>query len=275
MVGLVLLSFGFYSLISLIGIWGEFGNVFFDTLIDSTTVLNLLYYGYVPCAYHLWFLFALTGMYLAFIAYSSITSSYRCLYVAAIVALFFRLTYSEFAGAIDPLGMELRTWMLMGLPAFALGVLIHDKQEVWLRAPRFFYAIGALLGFVLACIECKVFGLQEIYIGTVVSTLCLFVLCLMIGGGTKKGRELAFFGLLGGKTITVAYIVHLAILYWVGLILPALAGPSFSPYATMILTALASLVSGILYERVAKFLRKSTPASGHEKTATSAGGEKA
>lgn len=246
----VLLVFGlaFYAALSLVGLWGGDNAGFVEKMLDPSRIVNFLYFNYVPDAYHLWFLAALAFVYFAFIVYCSVSGSYRGLYCIAVALLTFRFSCSEVVPTIDPLSMELRTWLLMGVPTFALGVFVRSGESHFLRLSSKVFLVVAMLGFALAFMEYKSFGLQELYFGTLLSVFSLFCLCLKhprLGEGGWLGK---LSKEVGGDTIMVAYTVHLAVVYWVEMLLVHVSSSSLFPYALMGLTVLVSLISGILYQ---------------------------
>ena len=172
---------------------------------------NFVLWNDYPAAYPLWFLFALLYVYACYgaIARFSIRVEYL---VGGGVALFVaRVLLAECSGAIAPLGMQVRSWLLSGVPHFCLGLLLRRHEETLRKLAPGRIALLAFAGCVCCAVECARFGLQEGYVGTVAIVVACFAACLAYPL-TSLGSTPLVRLLRGGDVCLIAYLVHYVVI---------------------------------------------------------------
>ena len=67
----------------------------------------------------------------------------------------------------------------MGLPFFTLGYLIHDKKDILTEkiSNSFLIAFG-IFGLLLTILKVIVVGKLDVYIGTIIVSVCIFIWCV-------------------------------------------------------------------------------------------------
>lgn len=199
-----------YAVTSLLSITPSIGEfIEMDGL--GSTVRNFVLWNAYPSAYPLWFLFAL--LYVYCFAYISVKVKAKprdmiCLGMGLIAA---RFTLTEFSKSIDPLGCEMRSWLFFGIPFYCIGLFLRSRVSL-LRSKRLSDGfIIALAGMVLSFLECYVFGLQEVYLGTIALVVGCYIVCIkhpMTSFSSSRWTRM----LNGGEACLVAYLVHYALI---------------------------------------------------------------
>lgn len=203
----------------------------------------LLWNDFSP-AFPLWYLFALLYVYGFFAILVRLGGGERHFLGAALGLWLARLFLTELDPITSPQSIVFRSWLFTGVPMFGLGMLLARKRAHLEKASP---AAGVHLvcaGFLLACLECRLRGVQELYVGTVVSLVGVYALCLnapMKGLGRLgplRGRNV-------GRATLCAYVVHYAVM---------MAVPFPSPTGGFAITALLSLLIGITFTMAANRL---------------------
>lgn len=206
----------FYVVLSLCGLWNWSGtNLSLIDFLKSNWVESFLAWNSFPFAYHLWFLFAALYTYAVLIVWKASGCTIKFFLVLGAVLLVLRLVLTEFTGNLNPLGAEPRSALFFALPAFALGMAFRLMQGVIKRIPIAVSVALFLIGFFVALIEGLLFGLQELYIGSIIMVFGVFALCERrphpFSSDSIK-RVIGFLTRFGGLPTGIAYVVHLAIL---------------------------------------------------------------
>lgn len=237
----------FYLVVSLSTSWGGGFTNYTVELLTPQNLLNLIYFNAVPQAYHLWFLFALVYTYGIYAIAVALGWGGKAFVLVGAAALVLRWLLSEW-GPIDPLSPQLRTWLFMGIPFFALGVGLKIWRTQVAKAPSFVWVLVFLVGMALSFAEYRAFGLQEIYVGTVLAVFALFAFCVRREVMKEKrdragNRVIGFVAKLGQQPILIAYVVHLFVVYVVDTCF-LLAGYILLPYEVWVVTCVLSLLIG-------------------------------
>lgn len=172
-------------------------------------ITNFIIWNSYPTAYPLWFLFALLYVYCFALASTVVKASPRdviCLGLGIFIA---RLFLSELTQAVDPLGDEMRSWLFFGIPFYCLGLLFRLRIETLRGAGTKHGFLLVFLGCLLSFIECGIFGLQEVYVGTILMIVGCYIVCIkhpMVSFRTSPVTR----ALSGGKSCLIAYLLHYA-----------------------------------------------------------------
>ena len=153
---------------------------------------------------HLWFLLALLYCYLIY-ALLLRKASLRVrtgLSVALLAGFFLVRELLKMKGISDPL-YYLRNFLFVGIPFFLLGGIINQQKERLIRLPAFFWIVIACAGTAAAIAERFFVGCYDLYAGTVVAGVALFVFTQMPGIPTGN-----FLANLGEKYAGDIYVFH-------------------------------------------------------------------
>lgn len=232
-----------------------------DEFIDidgiSKIVGSFIVWNSYPTAYPLWFLFALLYVYCFALAAMKMKASPRdmlCLGVGLFVA---RFSLSELTQSIDPLGCEMRSWLFFGIPFFALGLFLRSHSMV-LRKIKISQGLCLILiGCLLSFLECSVFGLQEVYLGTISIVVGCYIVCIKHPMTSLHSSRLTL-ALGGGKACLIAYLLHYAIIagFTKALDSMGLSVEGLMPELILMLAVIiVSLGMGVAIRRLASFER--------------------
>lgn len=203
----------------------------------------LLWNDFSP-AFPLWYLFALLYVYGFFAILVRLGGGERHFLGVALGLWLARLFLTELDPITSPQSIVFRSWLFTGVPMFGLGMLLARKRP---RLEKASPAAGVLVvcaGFLLACLEYRLRGVHELYVGSVVSLVGVYTLCLnapMEG----LGRIKALRGRNVGRAMLCAYVVHYAVM---------MAVPFPSPTGGFAITALLSLLIGTTFTMAANRL---------------------
>lgn len=242
----------FYFAVSLAGVWDYSLKEYVKSIVLPTGIFNMLLLNQFSGAYHLWFLFALVGTYVFVAAWRAFGLSNKKLIALGAAIFVYRVMCSGVFHYADPLAPELRNWIFMGLPSFALGLWMkeHESRLRSLSVPS--QVALVIIGFALALIECRVFALQELYVGSFMAVVGIFALCLRFPGA-RVGLRCFMQGMygkfanLGGETIMIAYVVHLAFVEWYWLAMPWLPKTFSAQLGCWAFAVVASMLAGWAY----------------------------
>ena len=207
-------------------------------------------------AFPLWYLFALLYVYVVLMAWRALKlrdAWFVAIGLAVLAARFACYEFSDAAEAFPP--QAGRSWIGMGIPGFALGMLVRMQAPRLARVPAPVIAAGVLAGLACSWLEMRHFGYQEIYLGSVLMVLCLFAGVLRwprpfsAGGPAWAARAVERASRLGDMPSSVAYIVHLLFVGWLWTALPALGVTSYVQWAVWACTVAASLASGVAFTK--------------------------
>lgn len=205
-----------YFALAAFGLWDWSGvGLPISAFFERDWVGPFLLWNDFPFAYHLWFLFAALYVYAILIAWRACRVPIGMFLVLGVALLVVRLFLTEFTGTLDSLGMQPRSFLLFALPSFALGMALARAKDRLRATPVAASLIAIVGGSVLSVYEARLFGLQELYIGSIVTVAGLFALCLRCPHPFSSAPGLRRIGTLarfGGMPMGIAYVVHLAIL---------------------------------------------------------------
>ena len=172
-------------------------------------ISNFIIWNSYPTAYPLWFLFALLYVYCFALASTVVKASPRdviCLGWGLFIA---RLFLSELTQAVDPLGDEMRSWLFFGIPFYSLGLLFRLRIETLRSVGTVYGFLLVFLGCLLSFIECGIFGLQEVYVGTILMIVGCYIVCIKHPMVSFRASPVTR-ALSGGKSCLIAYLLHYA-----------------------------------------------------------------
>ncbi|WP_197025155.1 acyltransferase family protein [Butyrivibrio proteoclasticus] len=151
---------------------------------------------------HMWFLFALIYVYgLIYLFAPVLRKWYKVVTVLTFAGLFF----GELLQTVYPIRpfdisittwFLLRNWLFVGLPFVLLGIIFSDYVDGKDRDQNKLFYQGlmmAALGLILTFVEIRIFGIKEVYVGSVLIILGIFFISEKIKEGGmfwwKLGRD--------------------------------------------------------------------------------------
>lgn len=216
-------------------------------LFNLHACFNYIMLNLTPVACHLWFISALLYCYILFFIIRKLNFNPNKLYVYIPLLLIGSLLlgeFSHFLGWSVPFEYY-RNFLFMGLPFFTLGYFIHDNKENFINVLSNSNLIFLMiLGLLFTAFETIVVGKNELYIGSIVFAVCLFLWCVE----NPNRLDFKVSGWIGKNLYTLMYILHLMVLTlfdFYGLNLGY-----FKPVFAFIVTALISSVIYVLMKNL-------------------------
>lgn len=170
----------------------------------------LLFNGQLFVGGHLWFLFALLYVYLAYAVIIKLKlknySKYLCV---VLLLLHFILAYGSFFIGYALKAGFYRNWLFEGLPFFLFGKIFYENSDRWSEKQKLKYK-GLLLivvGLISSVMERIALGRDfSVHIGSVIALEGM--LMWAVDGSVPFGKKLIF---IGRELSVYVYIYHLAI----------------------------------------------------------------
>jgi len=229
---------------------------FIKACFDLPSLSTWIFLSENPVEFHLWYLSVICGCYLALWLYVRFVYDkigYRLLYQCSAVFLLAHL----FLGSLLPtLGIRIsilwyRNIPLFGLPMFALGLFLREKQTqnhrmFACKPARLFllFCVGTILSVVQRILVCEI----ELPIGSLMAVVALLLFCIQNPDLIKVKKKAQWNAALGTICL-ISYIIHPLLQEVLVLYCPALHG-SVNPYLWPFVIAACSLSIGYLYHLV-------------------------
>ena len=261
---LTAVAVAFFAIVSYAGLWSTNSEPFLESMRDwKTWLFNFFVYNNIEYAYHLWFLIALVYTYLFYYLVRFCRGGTKFFVGVAVVALAVRFVMTVTLEIIPGHNWELRNWLFMGVPGFATGLLVKELEDKLDKLSSGAYFCIVLVGIALSLIELKLFGAQELYLGSLVTAGALLQWSISVfnhqqaamaeRGETGGMSTIAkvFEACFGGNILFYAYVVHRFILTWLKIWMnPMLEGMTNPDWVIWIATAIVSIVIGALVNGV-------------------------
>lgn len=134
-----------------------------------------------------------------------------------------------------------RNFLFMGLPFFALGYLIHDKQEMFTNiSDKYIFSI-IILSSCLTIFETMKAGRVSLYIGIIFLTIMIFVWCIKY----PKKLDFKIMGWIGGTIYPLMYVLHIMTIRFLVLGFNLDMRSYFTPFIVFLITG---IISSAIYE---------------------------
>lgn len=156
---------------------------------------------------HLWFLPALIYCYILDYLIEKIhlrKAAYLC--IPVLMGIFLWRAYFGRLYGTAYRTMEYRNYFFMGMPFYLTGQMIHEYQHRLKKIPCFVLNIGILLGAGITIWECLNAGVREVYPGSIVLVLSVFLLCVLYDSRVRLPH---FFTMIGENFAFPVYLFHL------------------------------------------------------------------
>lgn len=199
---------------------GEAPIPWLRTMISAGTVKDFIFYHTIPFPYawQLWFLGALTMVYLFWWAIATLCAHlkqampYDAMAVVAVLLLVVHLGLGE-GMALSGKALDnriLRNAMLDGLPFFALGSWCGWRRRD-IRALSVSWHWVMILGVTVSFAEAYFVGKQELYVGTVILLAGMMGRCIRYRR-VSKGKVSAYLQLCGELLTFPIFVIHLLVI---------------------------------------------------------------
>ena len=218
---------------------------FYDSIYSITLgqIFNALIFNAYTYGPHLWFIGSLIYCYIFYYILGRFKFDYRKLYVLVPILLVSCLMLGEFAAFIGFKHIPItyyRNFLFMGLPFFALGYFIRDKQEnlIEILSNRNLILI-MVLSCLLVVIEVFTVGKLDLYVGSIIFAAALVLWCI------KNPDKLNFkvAGFIGGTLYTSIYVLHLLVIRML-----KMYGIKYGYFNPIIVFIVTSVISFLIYE---------------------------
>ena len=194
-------------------ITNRFGDmtIYFIWLTDINNIFSFILLNVSPTALHLWFIQSLLYCYIIYYFLSKFKINPNKLYKYIPILLIGCLMLGEFfiKGGLNLPIEYYRNFLFMGLPFFALGYWIHDKEELIndLVSNRFVICL-VVIGCLLSALEVLVIGVADLFIGSIFTSTGLFIWCVK---NPMKLQNFKITSFIGKNLYASMYILHLIV----------------------------------------------------------------
>lgn len=206
---------GIYLALSTLGLWDWSGvGLSVTEAFEGQWLESFLIWNNFPLAYHLWFLFAALETLLILILWRLFRIPIGVFICLGAILLIARFSLMEFSDTISPLSMQGRSFIFMTIPSFALGMALARAKERLRTIPAPVSLLMIATGTMGALCESYIFGLQELYITSIITVVGLFALCLRCPhpfSSIPGLRRIKILARSGGMPMGIAYVIHLAV----------------------------------------------------------------
>lgn len=202
---------------------------YLDSVFSARTFVETVIFNNGSLLGHLWFLLALLQCYLFYALVLRKTSLpiQTGLIVVLLLGFFLIREILKLNSVSDPI-YYLRNFLFVGIPFFLLGGIINRQSAHFVGLPTPVLAVLVCTGTAVAIVERFTVGCCDLYAGTVIAAVALFVLAQKPGisgnkvlaalGEKYAGDIYIFHSLIIGvfnAAASVAGILHMGVFAWV------------------------------------------------------------
>lgn len=182
--------------------------VLFDKYTHLSTYVNLLVFNVPVSSGHLWYLLAILYVYVIFYFVTKLNIKEKVIFLISLPLLLLHVLLGEGLSIFKiVLPIEfVRNFALMGIPFFALGLLVKKYEYKFRNVPNYMIFVFVVIGALESIISRFFFGSNELYIGSLfilVAVVCVFIKC-------ADAKHPSFLIALEGCS-TYIYIFHIMI----------------------------------------------------------------
>lgn len=179
---LFLIAFLLYFIYYLIESWCYSGitqvkNYIFD-FFNIKRILKFILFNYTTIHGHLWFLSALIYCYILYYFLRKFNINKKAYYIISILLLIIHIFLGEILSlfGIKTNIILIRNFLFMGFPFFSIGMLMKEKvkKEFNIRT----LILITIIGIIESIISFKIGGKNEMFVGSILMSISLFLLCL-------------------------------------------------------------------------------------------------
>lgn len=161
---------------------------------------------------HLWFLLALAYCYLLYIIFSKASAKVKLTVVIILLAASYAITLICLSNGLENPSYYSKNFLFDGLPHFLLGSIIKQRSEKLFDIKAYLLWIITAGGIIISLIESILIGEFDLYIGTTVACVALFVILAF-----EKIPVSDRLSLWGNKFSGDIYIIHMLVLAFINI----------------------------------------------------------
>ena len=182
--------------------------VFLNKYTDISTYINLLVFNVSISSGHLWYFLAIIYVCIIFYFVTKFGIKEKVIFITSLLLLLLHVVLGECLsvfGIVTPIPY-IRNFLLMGVPFFALGLIVNKHQDKLEKLPNYMIFVFALIGIFETVTSRLLFGANELYIGSLfilAAIVCVFIKCANV-------KYPAFLTALEGCS-TYIFIFHIII----------------------------------------------------------------
>lgn len=234
-------------------------KVWIFKIVKVNKIIKLILFNDTEIAIHLWFLFALIYCYVLYI----IVNKYKLLKIVNVMILILLIVNflcDEFS--VQVLGKTIptfciRNFLFCGFPFFMIGNLIYNKRDVICRVKitRERMLILILISVCLSIIERYFFGKHDLYIGSLISSISVFIFSIKFDNIVNSKNILS---IIGKRFTLYIYIMHLAVAEYLKDIISYLnfGGSSIIGYGLPIIVCVITTALAVVFYYIKKVVNK-------------------
>ena len=181
------------------------------SIFNISNLYSFVVFNITPFGIHLWFIGALIYCYAIYYVVNKFNFNNKILYIFIPILLLSCLIIGEFSqyfGIVYPVEYY-RNFLFLAMPFFILGYLLHDKKELIINTlSTKLLIILVIFGFLLTFFEALVVGKLDLYVGSIIVSLSIFIWC--VKNPNKLNFKISSF--IGGKLFTSIYVLHVLVL---------------------------------------------------------------
>ena len=223
-------------------------------IINFESLLNIIVFNSVSGAYYAWFLIALLYCYLMCIIFNNNINKFTYALIPIVLAIHILFgEWSLLSGGSAVSRMYIRNFWLMGMPFFLIGHMLKAyEKNITKNVSNGLLIFSLVLGLASSVFERTKTQNLELFVGTIIASVAVFLLCIK-NGKEKQPNKFDYF--MSEVTLPI-YIIHPLIVEIVKFLS---FGKAFStallywhPVAAVIITLLAATIYYILKINVKK-----------------------
>lgn len=227
---------------------------YFHQYLSLRTWFDFIVLNQTVSSGHLWYLVAMIYVYLAFYLIAKYKINERIIFILsfALIAVRWFLGEGILVFGVEIPAFYLRNFLLMGIPFFAIGMLVRKYEDKVKRIPLYAVLISITVGVAATLLSRFIIGKNELYLGSLFILFATVVIFIKYSGKSYPKFLIMIF-----ECSTYIYILHLAIGEAMTIIYSLLGiHNSIIAWINPILVCLISTVCASLLNWVAKRIRK-------------------
>lgn len=217
------------------------------SIVDINNIIGYILFNRSPTGVHLWFIESLIYCYIIYYILSKLNIDCNRLYKWIPVLLVSCIVLEELLpifGIKVPIAFY-RNFLFIGLPFFALGYLIHDKEDLLINKYSDTFLIELMIfGCLLSILEVLLFGKLNLFIGTIILSIGIF----LWGVKNPEKLKLGLFAFIGGNLYTSMYVLHVIVKRSIKFPLGY-----FKPFVVFIITAIISYIIYLIIKKLKEY----------------------
>ena len=230
-------------------------------IINFESLLNIIVFNSVSGAYYAWFLIALLYCYLMCIIFNNNINKFAYVLIPIVLAIHILFgEWSLLSGGSAVSRMYIRNFWLMGMPFFLIGHMLKAyEKNIVKNISNGLLIFSLVLGLASSVFERTKTQNLELFVGTIIASVAIFLLCIKNG---KKKQPSRFDYFMSEVTLPI-YIIHPLIVEIIKFLSYGKALSTsllyWRPVVAVIITLLAATIYYILKINVKKRVKIGIP----------------